>query len=243
MAVVLKRGILKRRIFQWIIECTADFRRNPYVRLFETTGERLPVALKLGRVKRWIFESIIEKFTGAVPNNSDDSKSRMLRWNPSVRLFETTGAAAQKYGNSECQKVLDMIPVPPQQAFREHSQNDGNHGGSVVNNITISQNTFYATNSKGVGISLTNSREVEDIRNMVLVNTVFTGLGFAWKPFFESSLTDPIENIDTKTIEDLLEQGGLGEIEKKNKRKADLLYNAIDESKGFYRCPAEKSVR
>ncbi|CAL2274196.1 unnamed protein product [Prunus armeniaca] len=191
MAVVLKRGILKRRIFQWIIECTADFRRNPYVRLFETTGERLPVALKLGRVKRWIFESIIEKFTGAVPNNSDDSKSRMLRWNPSVRLFETTGAAAQKYGNSECQKVLDMIPVPPQQAFREHehAQNDGNHGGSVVNNITISQNTFYATNSNG----------------------------------------------------DLLEQGGLGEIEKKNKRKADLLYNAIDESKGFYRCPAEKS--
>ncbi|CAB4287931.1 unnamed protein product [Prunus armeniaca] len=44
-------------------------------------------------------------------------------------------------------------------------------------------------------------------------------------------------------FEDLLEQGGLGEIEKKNKRKADLLYNAIDESKGFYRCPVEKSVR
>ncbi|XP_021811561.1 phosphoserine aminotransferase 2, chloroplastic-like [Prunus avium] len=44
-------------------------------------------------------------------------------------------------------------------------------------------------------------------------------------------------------FEDLLEQGGLGEIEKKNKRKADLLYTAIDESKGFYRCPVEKSVR
>ncbi|TQD85922.1 hypothetical protein C1H46_028539 [Malus baccata] len=44
-------------------------------------------------------------------------------------------------------------------------------------------------------------------------------------------------------FEDLLEQGGLVEIEKKNKRKADILYNAIDESKGFYRCPVEKSVR
>ncbi|KAF5735894.1 phosphoserine aminotransferase 1 chloroplastic-like [Tripterygium wilfordii] len=44
-------------------------------------------------------------------------------------------------------------------------------------------------------------------------------------------------------FEDLLEQGGLAEIEKKNKKKAELLYNAIDESKGFYRCPVEKSVR
>ncbi|CAB4287932.1 unnamed protein product [Prunus armeniaca] len=81
------------------------------------------------------------------------------------------GAAAPKYGNSECQKVVDMIPVPPQQASREleHSQNDGNHGGSVVNNIIISQNTIYATNSNRVGISLSTSRnEVEAIRNMVL---------------------------------------------------------------------------
>ncbi|GKV44185.1 hypothetical protein SLEP1_g51389 [Rubroshorea leprosula] len=44
-------------------------------------------------------------------------------------------------------------------------------------------------------------------------------------------------------FEDLLEQGGLEEVEKKNKKKAELLYNAIDESKGFYRCPVEKSVR
>ncbi|KAF5738094.1 phosphoserine aminotransferase 2 chloroplastic-like [Tripterygium wilfordii] len=44
-------------------------------------------------------------------------------------------------------------------------------------------------------------------------------------------------------FEDLLEQGGLAEVEKKNKRKGELLYNAIDESKGFYRCPVEKSVR
>ncbi|GMN28749.1 hypothetical protein TIFTF001_002148 [Ficus carica] len=44
-------------------------------------------------------------------------------------------------------------------------------------------------------------------------------------------------------FEDLLEQGGLEEVEKKNKHKADLLYKAIDESKGFYRCPVEKSVR
>ena len=44
-------------------------------------------------------------------------------------------------------------------------------------------------------------------------------------------------------FEDLLEQGGLKEVEKKNKEKAEILYNAIDESKGFYRCPVEKSVR
>ncbi|EEF40690.1 phosphoserine aminotransferase, putative [Ricinus communis] len=44
-------------------------------------------------------------------------------------------------------------------------------------------------------------------------------------------------------FEDLLAQGGLKEVEKKNKKKADLLYNAIDESNGFYRCPVDKSVR
>ncbi|GAB2282474.1 hypothetical protein Dimus_017017 [Dionaea muscipula] len=44
-------------------------------------------------------------------------------------------------------------------------------------------------------------------------------------------------------FEDLLDQGGLAEVEKKNKEKADLLYAAIDESNGFYRCPVEKSVR
>ncbi|KAK7253018.1 hypothetical protein RIF29_37387 [Crotalaria pallida] len=44
-------------------------------------------------------------------------------------------------------------------------------------------------------------------------------------------------------FEDLLEQGGLKEVEKKNKRKGELLYNAIDESNGFYRCPVDKSVR
>ncbi|XP_061373089.1 phosphoserine aminotransferase 2, chloroplastic-like [Gastrolobium bilobum] len=44
-------------------------------------------------------------------------------------------------------------------------------------------------------------------------------------------------------FEDLLEQGGLKEVEKKNKKKAEILYNAIDESKGFYRCPVEMSVR
>lgn len=44
-------------------------------------------------------------------------------------------------------------------------------------------------------------------------------------------------------FEHLLEQGGLVEVEKKNKRKAELLYDAIDGSGGFYRCPVEKSVR
>ncbi|XVF59886.1 hypothetical protein PTKIN_Ptkin07bG0311900 [Pterospermum kingtungense] len=44
-------------------------------------------------------------------------------------------------------------------------------------------------------------------------------------------------------FEDLLNQGGLEEVEKKNIKKAGILYNAIDESKGFYRCPVEKPVR
>ncbi|GAB4848394.1 hypothetical protein Ancab_003089 [Ancistrocladus abbreviatus] len=44
-------------------------------------------------------------------------------------------------------------------------------------------------------------------------------------------------------FEDLLDQGGLVEVEKKNKKKAELLYDAIDKSNGFYRCPVEKSVR
>ncbi|KAK9064045.1 hypothetical protein SSX86_017917 [Deinandra increscens subsp. villosa] len=44
-------------------------------------------------------------------------------------------------------------------------------------------------------------------------------------------------------FEDLLDQGGLVEVEKKNVIKAQVLYDAIDESKGFYRCPVGKSVR
>lgn len=44
-------------------------------------------------------------------------------------------------------------------------------------------------------------------------------------------------------FEDLLAQGGLVEVEKKNIKKGKMLYDAIDESKGFYRCPVEKSVR
>lgn len=44
-------------------------------------------------------------------------------------------------------------------------------------------------------------------------------------------------------FEDLLNQGGLIEVEKKNKVKAQILFDAIDESGGFYKCPVEKSVR
>ncbi|KAL6959869.1 Phosphoserine aminotransferase 2, chloroplastic [Sarracenia purpurea var. burkii] len=44
-------------------------------------------------------------------------------------------------------------------------------------------------------------------------------------------------------FEDLLAQGGLEEVEKKNKKKAHILYDAIDKSNGFYRCPVDKSVR
>ncbi|OAY82314.1 Phosphoserine aminotransferase 2, chloroplastic [Ananas comosus] len=44
-------------------------------------------------------------------------------------------------------------------------------------------------------------------------------------------------------FEDLLEQGGLAEIEKKNAHKAGILYDAIDGSGGYYACPVEPSVR
>ncbi|KAK9755506.1 hypothetical protein RND81_01G030300 [Saponaria officinalis] len=44
-------------------------------------------------------------------------------------------------------------------------------------------------------------------------------------------------------FEDLLQQGGLADVEKKNVAKAQLLYDAIDNSGGFFRCPVEKSVR
>ncbi|KHF42043.1 3-phosphoserine/phosphohydroxythreonine transaminase [Halalkalibacter okhensis] len=39
------------------------------------------------------------------------------------------------------------------------------------------------------------------------------------------------------------EQGGVSEIEKRNKEKAKLIYDAIDESNGFYRGHAEKDAR
>ena len=44
-------------------------------------------------------------------------------------------------------------------------------------------------------------------------------------------------------FEDLLDQGGLVEVEKKNKKKAEILYSAYDGSNRFNRCPMEKSVR
>nr|POE89648.1 phosphoserine aminotransferase 1, chloroplastic [Quercus suber] len=44
-------------------------------------------------------------------------------------------------------------------------------------------------------------------------------------------------------FEDLLDQGGLVEVEKKNKKKVEILYSAYDGSNQFNRCPVEKSVR
>ncbi|KAL2520331.1 Phosphoserine aminotransferase 2 [Forsythia ovata] len=44
-------------------------------------------------------------------------------------------------------------------------------------------------------------------------------------------------------FDDLIAQGGLSEVEKKNVKKAQILYDTIDGSKGFFRCPVEKSVR
>ncbi|XP_024520745.1 phosphoserine aminotransferase 1, chloroplastic-like [Selaginella moellendorffii] len=44
-------------------------------------------------------------------------------------------------------------------------------------------------------------------------------------------------------FEDLLHQGGLEAIARKNNDKAEILYRAIDGSDGFYKCPVEASVR
>lgn len=42
---------------------------------------------------------------------------------------------------------------------------------------------------------------------------------------------------------DLLKRGGLEEVEKRNAKKAGLLYDTIDASGGYYVCPVEESVR
>eukprot|EP00250_Pteridium_aquilinum_P008186 c17748_g1_i1 orf=301-1614(-) len=42
---------------------------------------------------------------------------------------------------------------------------------------------------------------------------------------------------------DLLERGGLEAAEQRNIEKAKLLYDAIDESNGFFKCPVNKDVR
>lgn len=44
-------------------------------------------------------------------------------------------------------------------------------------------------------------------------------------------------------FDDLLAQGGLEAAEERNIEKASLLYDAIEGSNGFYKCPVEKSVR
>eukprot|EP00243_Klebsormidium_subtile_P009199 TRINITY_DN4520_c0_g1_i1.p1 TRINITY_DN4520_c0_g1~~TRINITY_DN4520_c0_g1_i1.p1 ORF type:complete len:429 (+),score=146.08 TRINITY_DN4520_c0_g1_i1:110-1288(+) len=42
---------------------------------------------------------------------------------------------------------------------------------------------------------------------------------------------------------DLLKQGGLAAVAKKNEEKAGILYDAIEGSNGFYKCPVAKPVR
>ncbi|KAE8780262.1 phosphoserine aminotransferase 1, chloroplastic-like [Hordeum vulgare] len=44
-------------------------------------------------------------------------------------------------------------------------------------------------------------------------------------------------------FEDLLAQGGLAEVEKKNQHKAGILYDTIDASGGYFICPVDKPVR
>ncbi|MBN2049172.1 MAG: 3-phosphoserine/phosphohydroxythreonine transaminase [Spirochaetales bacterium] len=41
----------------------------------------------------------------------------------------------------------------------------------------------------------------------------------------------------------LKDHGGVSAVEERNRKKADALYKAMDESGGFYRCPVDKAVR
>lgn len=57
--------------------------------------------------------------------------------------------------------------------------------------------------------------------------------------------TPPVFNIYMTglVLKWLKKQGGLEGIAKHNRKKADTIYNTIDNSNGFYVCPTEKSVR
>jgi phosphoserine aminotransferase len=62
-----------------------------------------------------------------------------------------------------------------------------------------------------------------------------------------NSLQNTITTFTVYMIRNVLswvkEQGGLAEMERRNTKKAELLYAAIDGSGGFYTCPAEKASR
>lgn len=82
-------------------------------------------------------------------------------------------------------------------------------------------------------------KERQKRRSFLLFNVVFQQS--RQLPFIERAAVGSIHPLQGRI--DLLNQGGLEEVEKKNMKKAGILYDAIDESKGFYRCPVEKSVR
>ena len=62
-----------------------------------------------------------------------------------------------------------------------------------------------------------------------------------------NSLQNTITTFTVYMIRNVLqwvkEQGGVTEMEKRNRKKAELLYTAIDSSSGYYTCPAEKDSR
>ncbi|MFI5305947.1 MAG: 3-phosphoserine/phosphohydroxythreonine transaminase [Polyangiales bacterium] len=62
-----------------------------------------------------------------------------------------------------------------------------------------------------------------------------------------NSLQNTITTFTVYMIRNVLqwvkEQGGVTEMEKRNRKKAELLYSAIDGSSGYYTCPAEKASR
>jgi len=105
---------------------------------------------------------------------------------------------------------------------------------------------IYAGAQKNVGPSGVTIVIIKD--SLIEQAQEFTPVMLDYKVHFENQSlynTPPCYGIYMcgLVFEDLLEQGGLVEVEKKNMEKAEILYNAIDGSKGFYKCPVEKAVR
>ena len=73
--------------------------------------------------------------------------------------------------------------------------------------------------------------------------TIFRYAELAKNNSLQNTITTFSVYMMRNVLEWMKEQGGLTEMERRNTKKAALLYAAIDGSNGFYNCPAEKASR
>jgi phosphoserine aminotransferase len=73
--------------------------------------------------------------------------------------------------------------------------------------------------------------------------TIFRYAELAKNNSLQNTITTFSVYMMRNVLEWMKEQGGLSEMERRNTKKAALLYGAIDGSNGFYNCPAEKASR